>query len=204
MSDLMKEQKLYLEARLRECETKPELNRNQIAEYRNYLDMLASSKNAAEYADAIASSGDMFSLSQAEQLDRYENSQKIKKIFGDEKGASAEQIRIDAVKQSTGHADLYTQISGVSDSVNERISVSRQAVEQVMNLIGALVYYGTACASRKSERKTGVLGVWNNLASMDPDITFDKIISYPPYRSVIPFDDARIRRIESWLKEVLR
>lgn len=204
MVDLVNEQKLYLNARLKECETRPDLNANQIAEYRKYLEMLASSKDAAEYADTIASTGDMFSLSQAEQLDRYENFIKIKRLFGDEKGVSAERIRIEAVKKAAGHADLYTGISGVSEKVNDIIDMSHQAVGQVMNLFIALVYYKRACASRKSDRKTEAQAIWNNLRSIDPDITLDKIISYPPYRSVVPFDDARIRKIGTLLEEVLQ
>ncbi len=204
MTDLVNEQKRYLEARLAECESAPELNGSQIAEYRHYLDMLASSKDAAEYADKIASTGDMFSLSQAEQLDRYGNIRKIKILFGDEKGAAAEQVRIDAVKQSSGHADLYDALSGVSDRVNDIINMSRQAVEQVMNLFTALVFYRTACEARKSGKKADARAIWENLKSIDPDITFEKIISYGPYRAVLPFDDARLRKMEPWLSEVLR
>jgi len=204
MVDLMKEQKLYLEARLRECETSSELNKNQIAEYRKYLDLLASSKDADGYADRIAATGDMFTLSQAEQLDHYENSRRIKELFGDEQGAAAEGVRIDAVQHATGHTDLYDKVTATATSANDMIAMSQQAVEQVMNLFTALVIFHTSCAGRKAEKKAGVVSAWNRLKSLDPEITFEKIMSYPPYRSVLPFDDGRLGKMKDWLGEVLR
>lgn len=203
MADLMKEQKQYLEARLRECETAPDLNKNQIAEYRRYLEMLASSKDAAAYADAVAFSGDMFSLSQAEQLDRCGNGLNIKNLFGDVKGAEAEQARFEAVKKAACHADLYDAVAGVSDRAGDMIRRSRQAVERVMGLFSALVYYRTACASGKSAKKSEVRAAWNALQELDPGVTFGRIVSYPPYRAVLPFDDERLRLMESWLREAI-
>ncbi|MBN2159375.1 MAG: hypothetical protein JW807_08255 [Spirochaetes bacterium] len=203
MADLMKEQKQYLEARLRECETAPELNKNQIAEYHNYLELLASSKDAAEYADRVAAAGDMFSVSLAEQADRYENGLKIKELFGDEAGAAAERIMIDAVNKSTGHTELYNAVAGASARRNDMINASRQAVEQVLNLFTALVHYRTACASRKKGKKSDVRAVWDKLKSLDPDVTYEKIVSYPPYRSVLPPGDERLRLMGTWLKEAI-
>lgn len=204
MSDLMNEQKRYLEARLKSCMTKPELNKNQIPEYRKYLDMLASSKDANEYADNIASSGDMFSISQAEQLDCYENLLKIRRLFGDKHGASAEEMRISAARNSTSHMDLYEKMKAASDKASDIINTSRQTVEHVMNLFIALVAYKTGCTARKASKKSAARNIWDKLKSLDPEISFEKLVSYPPYRSVLVFDDERIHNMKAWLQEVLQ
>ena len=204
MADLMDEQKRYLNARLKECEKSPQLNAFQIAEYKKYLDMLASSKDADEYADKIAFSGDMFSVSQAEQLDRYDNFKKIHKMFGDEKSIAADTMRFDAAKNASSHMDLYEKMTAVTEKASETIQISRRAVENIKTLFTLLVVYRTCCEKSKGAKRGEVAGCWNLLTQIDPDISWEKMLSYTPYRSVLIFNDARLMTMKSWFDEAVK
>ena len=201
MADLLKESKGYLEARLKECETRPELNGSQIAEYKKYLDMVASSKDANEYADKIAFSGDMFSISQAEQLDRYNNMIRLKNAFGDTRSADAMKLCLDAAAASTSHTDLYQKMEAATLKSTELINAAARAREQVSTLIFTIVAFHVSCASKKAAAGQKVKSAWEELKRLDPGITWESMVAYKPYRSIIMFDDGRIEALHTWFKE---
>ena len=201
MADLLQESKGYLEARLKECETRPELNGSQIAEYKKYLDMVASSKDANEYADKVAFSGDMFSISQAEQLDRYKNMIRLKNAFGDAKSADAMKLCLDAAAASASHTDLYQKMEAATLKSTELMNAAAQAREQVSTLILTIVAFHVSCTSKKAAAKQKVKSAWEALQRLDPGITWESMVAYKPYRSIIMFDDGRIEVLHTWFKE---
>ncbi len=203
MADLLNESKRYLEARLKECETKPELNRFQIAEYKKYLEMLSSSKDANDYSDKIAFSGDMFSISRAEQLDRYNNMSRLKNAFGDVKSSEAVKICLDAAAASKSHTDLYDKMQTATVKSNESMNVMQQARNQVSTLIQCLITYHICCKSKKASAKKAVKDAWEGLKKLDPEITWDRMTAYPPFRSIMIFDENRMNVLKTWFKEVV-
>lgn len=79
----------------------------------------------------------------------------------------------------------------------------QRSVQLIVNLLIQLVQYKISCRQLKDKRKTEVLIIWNELKAVDEHITVDKIMTYKPYRNVIPFDDERLSQILSWLKGVV-
>ena len=203
MADLMSEQKRYLAARRAECATRPELNRAQVAEYDTYLALLASSRDAGDYADRIARSGDMFSISQAEQLDRWENLAAVKRLFGDLAGAAAQTSCRDAAAAASSHMDLYNRMQAATPAANAAVAKAQQAVQHVSTLVQAIVGWKVRCTAKKAVAAAAVRKAWQNLRAVDPGVTWEKVRAYPPYRSVIIFDDARLATLEKWFDEAV-
>ncbi len=201
MADIIAAQKRYLEARLKECASAPELNRHQIVEYKKYLQMLASSGDAAEYADKIAISGDMFSIGQAEQLDRYTNLIEVKRRFGDEIGAKGLEACLDAAKSATSHADLYDKMQAATKEASEAAGRAHQALNRVENFIGVLIAAHVRCKKDRADANNAVKRAWADLKAADPAITWEKLTSYRPYRSIIIFDDARMAQLKKYFEE---
>lgn len=203
MADLMNEQRRYLTARRAECATRPDLNRAQVAEYDKYLALLASSRDAEDYADRIARSGDMFSISQAEQLDRYENLAAVKRTFGDAVGAAAQSSCRDAAAAATSHLDLSNRMQAATPAANAEIAKAQRAVSQVGTLVLAIVQWKVRCTAKKAVAAAAVRDAWQALKALDPGVSWEKLRACPPYRSVIIFDDARLATLEKWFNEAV-
>lgn len=203
MSLLVEEEKRYLEARLKECCSNPTLNKHQIAEYTKCLEKINASPITASHADISNAIGDMFSIAKAEQLDKHENIKSIKMLFGDDRGAEAQQILIDAIDKSSSYNELYPNITNAQSKANELLQNMQRSMQLMVNLLIQAVQYKISCRQLKDKRKSEVLIIWNELKAVDEHITVNKIMTYKPYRNVIPFDDERLSQILSWLNQVL-
>jgi hypothetical protein len=199
--NIVEELQRYVKTRLKECQTNQELNKNQIAAYTTYLEKLEAIQDN-DYAKVAEAIGNMFLIAKAEQLDKYESLKRIKMFFGDDSGVKAYQMMIDAVQASLDHTQLYAAISKTKDD-DVLIQNTHTALELIVKLITQCVEYHISCKSRKQKRKAEVVAIWKQLQQCDPEITINKIMTYKPYRSVIPFDDNRLLLIFSWIKEVL-
>ncbi|MEW6526925.1 MAG: hypothetical protein AB1444_09685 [Spirochaetota bacterium] len=201
--NIVEELQRYLKARLKECKTNQELNKNQIAVYLAYLEKLDTilDNDYGKVAEAI---GDMFLIAKAEQLDRYESLKRIKMLFGDDEGVKALQIIIDAVQATSDHTQLYATISKTKENADVLIQNTHTALGLIVKLITQCVEYHISCNSRKQKRKAEIVAIWKQLQQCDPEITVDKILMYKPYRWVIPFDNERLSLIISWLREGLQ
>lgn len=203
MADVRDDQRRYLAARLAACETRPDLNAHQIAEYRRYLHMLASSADAGDYADRVARSGDMFSIAQAEQLDRYTNTIALKRRFGDEVSARGLAVCLEAARAATGHLDLVEKMQAATKDATEAMNAAHRALNLVATLIPAVVVAHTRSVKNRGAAADAVKKVWADLTEAGPGITWEKLTAYPPYRSIIIFDDARMAALKQWFEEAI-
>ena len=201
--DIAQEQKLYYEARLKECQTRPDLNLHQIAEYEKILDKFNSSASFDEFSAWMEQTQAYFQLSKAEQIDRYSNFIKTQQFYNDKKREEVFRMKLETVMQSTDAFDMNTRLSEIDTKTNPIELAARNSIHELSNLFMHIISYITAPGSKKEKTLTDVKETWAKLKSTDPEISVGKILSYPPYRYVIIFEDERIIKLLNAVKEVV-
>jgi len=83
--DLLNEQKMYLAARLKECEQRPDLNMFLKQVLEKHIARLNSSDSFEEYSEWVSNNGNYFDLAQADQQDRYSNFINIQQFYKNKK-----------------------------------------------------------------------------------------------------------------------
>ena len=200
--DMMKETIRYLEARLAECNTRPDLHCEQIRALENYLQM-ARTLPADEYKSRIEQEK-MFALAQAEIIDRNQNLLRVHKTVGAASKMVVDRMMVEAAKTSHNHAELNDKITAVTESGTKATSAAQQAEGNITAIFNALLdLVLDAKPYRRDSNVEIIRSNWNRILQADPDCTWEKLCTYPPYRNRIPFDNARLERIGKWFKEVV-
>jgi hypothetical protein len=194
----------YLEANLALLRRRPELHAYQIAAFERYLAMARSSSSGAEYAARVKADGDMFEVNRALVLDRYADSVRIHRAMGDDRALRAAFTVLRAAREATGHADLDTRVTAAIEQAAPLDQAARITTGQIRGLFIDLLDWGTqANPSRKAGHLSMVRHAWGQITAHDPDCTFDKLCTYPPYRRRIPFTDARLASLRQWFEEAM-
>ena len=184
----------YLEARLAECLARPDLCAHASAAYRAVLADVRAGKDA----------GDLFALARADSLDRYANLARSHERLGDERKARANQICFDAAERATGHADLVLRLTKANDAAMPLELAANRAGGLVSQLLDAVPLFLTGTPSEKQAAKLRMKTAWQELRTIEPGFTPARIRAYPPYRSRVPFDDARLAQIERAIEQGVR
>lgn len=198
MEDIISEVTAYLKARLAETEGRPDLHRNTIAEYQRLL------KTAQERpGDYAAEAGDMFAVAKAEQLDRYENLDRLYRKMGNQGGIEGNDMILQAVKSSTGYSDLNYNIGKAQKEGAADYNSDAARRDALMNCIGRLFDSRVRVGEKKSASAAAAKKHWKELQDLDPGLTWERIVAEPFYRRCLYYPDDRLALIGSWLKEVV-
>jgi hypothetical protein len=202
--DLLNEQKMYLAARIKECEQRPDLN----VFFKNVLEKHIAKANSSasfeEYTEWAAANGNYFDLAKSEQQDRYSNCIKIQQFYQNKKREEYYTKKLETVNQATDHASLHTHLKEIESKIQDDEAHSWQAMQEVMNLHIKITEYITAPDAQKNKYYSDVKEKWALLKTLDPEICLEKILKYPPYRHISIFDDERIVELFANIREVMQ
>ena len=194
----------YLDAHLALCRSRPEIHGNQIAAYERYLDMARSSTSAQDYEQKVKADGDMFEVNRSLALDRYSNSVRIHRTMGDDRALRAAFTGLRAAREATGHGDLDTRLTAATEQASPLQEAARVTTGQIRDLLSNLLDWAMqASPSAKATHLASLRHNWQQITSHDPECTFEKLLTYPPYRRRIPFSDEKLRSLGSWFKEAI-
>jgi lipopolysaccharide export LptBFGC system permease protein LptF len=202
--ELLHEQQKYYEAKLAECKNRPDLNAYQKKLFEEYVAKSSACSSVEELTDFIASRGNYFDIAQADQQDRYANMIKIQQFYKNKKREEYYAAKLETVKQATDHMSLSKNLTDIESKISEEEKKSTQAVQEVLNLYIKTVEYITAPDTKKNKYFAEVEDKWMQLKKLDPEISLDKILNYPPYRHVSIFEDERIVELFSNIREVMQ
>jgi len=192
----------YLEANLALCRGRPEIHANQIAAYSRYLEMARSSSSAQEYEQRVKADGDMFEVNRSLALDRYANSVRIHRMMGDDRALRAAFLGLRAAREATGHQDLDAKLTAATEEARPLNDAARATTGQIRDLLNNLLDWAMqANPSAKAGHLASLRHNWEQVTSRDPDCTFDKLRTYPPYRRRIPFTDEKLALLGRWFEE---
>lgn len=201
---LLEESIRYLELRLAECQGRPELHQNQIAAYQYFLEMARASSDGDDYTRRIRETGNMFQLARAESMDRYQNLVRIHQTVQDDRKLRGDFLNLNAARDAQSHQDLNTRMTAAATEAQQWTQAGMQSVGQVRSVLCELVDWALECKPEVKPSKLAMLQhSWGLLKQADPDCTWEKLCSYPPYRQRIPFDDARLAQLGVWFKEAI-
>jgi len=202
--DLLQEQQKYFEAKLAECLHRPDLNTYQKKIFEEYVVKANSCGSMEELTDFITSRGNYFDIAQAEQLDRYTNMIKIQQFYKNKKREEYYAAKLEIVKQATDHMSLNKNLTDIETKISEEEKKSTQAIQEVLNLYIKTVEYITAPDAKKNKYFADAKEKWALLKTLDPEISLEKILNYPPFRHVSLFEDERIVELFSNIREVMQ
>jgi hypothetical protein len=194
----------YLEASLAPLRVRPELHAHRIAAYERYLTMARSSSTAEEYAARVKADGEMFEVNRALALDRHANSVRIQRTLGDDRLLRAAFGGLRAAREATGHLDLDARLTAAVSQTEPLVRSARVTTGGIRDLFVALLDWALqANPQRKAGHLAVLREVWGRIRAHDPDCTFQKLCTYPPYRRRIPFGDERLSGLGRWFEEAL-
>jgi hypothetical protein len=197
MSDEISNAEKYLEARLAECLGRPELHKNTSDVYNNYLKIIRERPQ-----DYVREAGDMFPVMKGEQLDRNENYLMLYKKFSQKERVEAYTIRAKAVRESTGYGDFYTKNGQAQKETEHLIGLEYKKRELLADIMRRIISWKVALDAEKGSCKTKVLGLWKSLLELDPDLNWQKLSSFPPYRNSIYYNNGQMSMLENWFREI--
>lgn len=197
MSDEIKDAERYLAARLAECSGRPDLHRNTIEVYNNYLKIIRERPQ-----DYVKEAGDMFAVMKAEQLDRNEDFAILYEKFRQEEKVKAYRTRAEAVKSSTGYSDIYSKTGDVKKATESMLNAEYRKREYLANLCRGIVAWKVEIASERGMTGNSVIKLWSSLKELDPQISWEKIKTHPVYRDSLYYNDGQFTLIEKWFREI--
>ena len=181
----------YLELRLLSCQKLPALHTHQIPAYQQALADL----------DRTGEVGDMFGVARAEALDRYHNLVRIHRTFGADVLLRNAFVNLNAAKASTSYAEMGEQMGATAEQTAAADASFGAAVSSVRSLLEALLEWKLKMDANGDGELHMVRHYANLIRQGDPDFTWQKLMGYGPYRSQIPFDDARLAEIGRWFEQ---
>lgn len=182
----------YLELRLAECRTRPELHRHQIPAYEQELERFRAGE-----------SSDLFAVTRAESMDRYANLAAIHTALQDQGKLASDRLNLEAAEKATSHADFHQLVGKAAEEGAVQMRAAQGAASRVRDLFTTLLDYGVqANPEAKQARRATFLATWKQLQQEDPDASWERLTNYPPYRARIPFSDQQLALLQPWFMEV--
>ena len=197
MRDPVRDAELYLKSRLAEGDRRPDLHKHIREVYKQYIKIIQ--ERPGSYESEV---GDMFAVMKAEQLDRNDNFMALYQKLQHVERVEVYDARKKAVQESTGYGDLYSKTEKARKETEPRLSIEYRRRECVQELFQQIVAWRVAIPAQKNGHKQGALKSWNNLAGLDPQISWNRLKTWPPYRSCLYYTDEHFRLFEQWFKEI--
>ena len=203
MIDSFEMQKRYFTSQLKQFRTKIELNRARIKDCEYYLEMMEEAGSPAEFKKRIQQTGNMVSTAKAESYDRYENRAFIYEKLEQERKAEEDRLRLGIIESSETHAELSQKLEDFEQ--NTKISFNEnKAINAMGSIINALFHLNTDAVGSADEERSLMKfqAYWKLMNEADADISWEKIMTYKPYRDRIIFTDEQMAVLEKSFMEV--
>ena len=205
MPDPMEMQRRYFEARIAAMRTALGLNRDALADAERHLAMLEEAGSLEQFMDRVKAEGNMVSTAKAEAADRIRNRRRIYGVLGQARKAEMEDKRLAAVEAATTHQELAASLEALE--TGSRLEYrENQAVMAVGSLIQAVFHLATDPPGSDSRRRnlTNLRTYWDLLSEADPGASWERLVTYPPYRDRIVFTDAQLDVLRPVFEEARR
>lgn len=203
MENSFEMQRRYFTSQLSQFRTKPALNRSRITDCEYYLEMLEEAGSPSEFKKKIQQTGNMVSTAKAESCDRYDNRAFTYEELGQERKAEEDRLRLEIVESSETHSELSQKLEEFEQ--NTELSFNENKAINAMNsIINALFHLNTDGAGSNDEERSLIKfqTYWKLMNEADPDVSWEKIMTYKPYRDRIIFTDEQMAALERKFREV--
>ncbi len=203
MNNSFEMQKRYFTSQLKQFGTKPKLNRSRIKDCECYLEMMEEAGSSAEFKNRIQQTGNMVSTAKADSCDRYDNRAFIYEKLGQERKVEEDRLRLEIIESAETHSELCQKLEDFEQctklSFNENKSIN--SLGSIMN---ALFHLNTDAPGSGDEERSLIKfqAYWKLLIEADPDVSWEKIMTYRPYRDRIIFTDEQMAVLERKFVEV--
>ena len=203
MDNSFEMQKRYFTSQLKQFRTKPELNRNRIKDNEYYLEMLEDAGSPAEFKKRIQQTGNMVSTAKAEGFDRYDNRAFIYEKLGQEKKTEADRLRLEIIESAKTHIELSQKLEDFEQQNNLAFNENK-AMNALGSVINALFHLNTDAEGSGGEERSLLKfqAYWKLMNEADPDISWEKIMTYTAYRDRIIFTDEQLAVLGKIFMEV--
>ena len=203
MIDSFEMQKRYFRAQLEQFRTKPELNGARIKDCEYYLEMLEESDRPLFKRKKVKETGNMVSTAKAEITDRYENRLFIFESLGAERKAHEDRLRLDIVRSAETHQDLSRKLEEFETETKLSFNENK-AITALGSVISAVFQLATDGVGSGDETRSlaNLKEFWRIMTEADPDASWEKIMTYKPYRDRIIYSDHQMQVLEKIFREV--
>jgi hypothetical protein len=187
----------YLKARLKEYEARPQYHIASIAAYRNLIQIAETRPQ-----DYEREAGDLFEVARAEQVDRAEAMSSVFAQLFEREAAEAQKLVAAGLSSTKSYADLVSRAGSIKKTAEPVIEIIAQKRNALYEFLGLLLTAHLAPDKDKPGFARATANKWNVLAGLDPQISWQKIRSHPPYRNMIYYSDAQLDMLERWHGEM--
>ncbi|MCD4701505.1 MAG: hypothetical protein K8S24_06580 [Candidatus Aegiribacteria sp.] len=196
-------QKRYFTSQLEQFRTESELNRARIKDCEYYLEMMEEAGSPAEFNKRIQQTGNMVSTAKAESCDRYDNRAFIYEELGQERKLEEDRLRLEIIESADTHSELCQKLEDFEQNTELTFNENK-AITALGSVINALFHLNTdASGSNDKERSLIKFQTyWKLMNEADPDVSWEKIMAYEPYRDRIIFTDEQMAVLEKRFVEV--
>lgn len=203
MSNSFEMQKRYFTSQLKQFRIKPELNRARIKDCEYYLEMLEEAGSPGEFKKRIQQTGNMVSTAKAESSDRYENRAFIYDRLEQEGKAEEDRLRLEIIESAETHTELSQKLEDFEQNTELSFNENK-AINSLGSVINALFHLNTDAKGSGDEERSLVKfhAYWKLMKEADPQVSWEKIVSYKPYRDRIIFTDEQLAVLEKVFREV--
>ena len=203
MTDDFQMQKRYFTSQLEDFKQRPELHRARIRDCRHYLQMLEEAGGPGEFKRKVQQSGNMLSSAKAEALDRYRNRARIYEALGQERKASEERMRMEAVEAAESHNGLSTALQELEETTDLGFCENK-AMNALGPMMTALFHLCTDMPGSEDERRSLATfrEYWKQFAEADPEASWERISTYVAYRDRLIFSEGQMEFLERKFREV--
>ncbi len=203
MIDSFEMQKRYFTSQLKQFRTNPELNRARMKDCEYFLEMMEETGSPAEFKKRIQQTGNMVSTAKAESCDRYDNRAFIYEKLEQEKKAEEDRLRLGIIESAETHNELSQKLEAFEQNTKMSFNENK-AINALGSIISALFHLNTDAVGSADEERSLIKfqAYWKLMNEADPDISWEKIMSYKPYRDRIIFTDEQMAVLEERFMEV--
>jgi len=196
-------QKRYFQSKLRKYEKRPELHRALIDDCRHYLQMLEECDSPVDFKRRVEEEGNMFSSARAEVTARYANRISVFRALGQKRKLSEDRQRLEVIAAAEGHADLAQKLEAFEGESSLTLQ-ENSAMNHLDSIISALFQLCTDMPGSNDEERSlaKFREYWRLMQEADPEVSWEKIVGYPPYRDRIVFTDEQLKVIGKKFQEV--
>ena len=202
MSDTFGMQRRYFTTLLDQYRSAPALNRAKIRDCEHYIEMLEEAGSLSRFMEVIRETGNMVSTAKAEIHDRYVNRVFIYQQLGQERKAEADRRRLELTEAASTHQELAQSLEDFEEK-NKLEYMENQAIMAVGSLIKAVFHLATdpPGSAARTRNLANLEAYWKLFSEADTEASWERLLSYAPYRDRIIFTDAQLTLLEPVFRE---
>lgn len=203
MNEDLQMQKRYFSSKLEKFRERPDIHKALIRDCEYYLEMLDEADSPGEFKRMVRRTGNMLSTAKADALDRYGNRAAIYDALGQARKAEEERERLALVESVENHNDLSVKLEEFEN--NTRKSYNENLAMNALGSVMKSLFHLCTDAPNSKDRERSLANFreyWRQMKEADPDVSWERITTYPAYRDRVVFTDRQMEILEEKFREV--